>query len=564
MRVSRALQHLATLLVMVIVLVACGGPTASTAPSGATAPSAGAPSPDGGSAAPSGPTGELRIAVTTFGPETWDPIKGDSATGNTMHAPIFDWLVEIIDGEAVPQVLESFQVSDDGLAWDLKLRSGLTFHDGSPVTVEDLEFTFDRYRSEDAFRATMRTYVASTEVIDDLTLRVNTNGPHPYFPWYISSVFPGQGSLMPKAYIEENGLDHFLQNPIGVGPWRLESWQEGVSMTFTAVEDHWRITPAFERMTVSLIPDLNTQQALLETGEMDVIQITLDNAEALRGAGYNLYDLIPSQIRIDTKAAYDPRAEGMPVTDIRVREALARAINYDEIASTILGTDAPAVPPRALFGMPEVDFDKWTPCIRETRGYDPERARQLMAEAGYADGFDIQMFISQPGGASAFINDVAEIVQAYWAEIGVRGEIVILELPEYQGINREPVDRVVGQIVFGSTGVLAPAPTNMEWVWGSNGGSPLHAWNPPEGEKQVFVPELDELLYSAQSEIDSAKRIELIDQLIQTGLDTYTSFMIPEAPVRMATSPQVQFVDLGTPVMGQWIPQYADRAIHAP
>src|SRR5262249_22028240 len=161
-----------------------------------------------------------------------------------------DWLVKFEDGKPAPGVLESFEMSADGMSWDLRLRAGLHFHDGSPATAEDLDFTIGRYRSKEATRADLRNAVKSTEIVDDLTVRVHLTKPLPYFPYFLSNTVPNQGNLMPKAYIEKNGLEYFLEHPIGVGPWKFESQVVGTSHTYAAVENHWRITPAFEKLTV--------------------------------------------------------------------------------------------------------------------------------------------------------------------------------------------------------------------------------------------------------------------------------------------------------------------------
>lgn len=513
-------------------------------------------------AAAAEPTGVLRMAVTTFGPETWDPIIGDATTANAMVGPLYDWLVAFENGKPAPGVLESFVMSPDGMYWDLKLRSGLKFHDGSPATVKDLEFTIERYRSKEAVRSNLRTSVTSTEVIDDLTLRVHLQKPLPYFPYYLSNTVPNQGNLMPKDYIEKNGLQYFTEHPIGVGPWKFESQVVGTSHTYTAVTDHWRRTPGFQTLKVTLVPELDTQLALLRSGDLDVAYLSIEDAAGAQQMGLTTYDLFAPAVRIDFKGAYDDRGKDKPIANIKVREALARAIDFDAINSSLFNGKAfPRVPPRALYGMDEVD-PKWTDYIEKTlQTYDPERAKVLLGEAGLGGGFSLDVFVANFGGIP-YLGDLSGAVQAYWAEIGVTANLIPLEIAEYNKLIVGPQDRAVGSAMFGNTGTLGAAPNNFEYLWGSRGGSTLFARQAEDGTVTAYLPELDAALYGSQSELDPTKRKELIDKFIQLGLDTYTSVVFGQVPTTVGVVKGVRFEGMPKPSTTQHVPAIAEFGLH--
>jgi len=250
----------------------------------------------------------------------------------------------------------------------------------------------------------------------------------------------------------------------------------------------------------------------------------------------------------------------MPVSDIRVREALFRAIDYDAIKASIFhGRALDRMPPRAISGMGEVDAS-WTDYAEALWEYDPERSRQLLTEAGYPDGFDLWIGQATPAG-TPYLSDLAEAVQAYWSAIGVRGTIHVLEDEQYQAI-QGPADHSVGGVVFASTGVLGPAPSNMSWVWGRFGGHAIHADRRDRENPIVFLPELDELVYESVQERDPAVRKQMIDDFIKMGLDTYTSYTFGQVPSLLATAPSVTFKEFPVPLTTQSPPYYSPLAIH--
>jgi peptide/nickel transport system substrate-binding protein len=482
----------------------------------------------------------LTVAVTGYrASEGFDPIQNSPISANLMHGLVYDWLIHIDPetGQPVPGVINEFVESPDGTYWDFRLRDDLTFHDGTKATSRDLEFTLNQYMREDALRADLREAASRVEVLDDLAVRVHVKSPQPYFPYMFTNNLPNHGNLVSRDYFEKVGWDEAISKPIGVGPWKFVSGVKGDSYEYVRNEDYWGTKPSMEKLTTIQVPELATQIAMLESGEVDMITVPIDDIDRVKEKYATVSGFAP-QIRYDIFGAYDPRAKGMPTADIRVREAMARAIDYPAVRESLLhGIALDRMPPRVLRGMPEVDFS-WSDYIEKLWTYDPERSKQLLAEAGYPNGFDIQMFVRTE--AIELEPDIAEVVQAYWKEIGINGTIEPVDGDQYFDL-QGPSDRAVGQVVFGGTTVYGLPAANMSWVWGL-GGHSIHSDRRDPVNPQVFLPELNNLVSAAEVEKDPVKRKGEIDQFIKIGLDTYTSYTFGQVPTVMAISNNWQLV----------------------
>lgn len=485
--------------------------------------------------------GHLRIAAKSFGgQEGFDFINNSSQSANTMHGLVYDFFVHTdqATGQLVPGTLQSFEISSDGLSWDLKLREGLVFHNGTPATSEDLMFTLQGYMSEEAQSAEMASACESVEIVDDLTVRVVTKGVQPLLSAFMTNTTPNSGNLVSKAYYDELGWDAASAAPIGVGPWIFESGTLNDSYHYTRNEEYWGQKPLFDELTTILVPELATQLSLLETGDVDMIAISIDDLDSVQDSYESLLGFAP-QHRCDFYGAYDPRAEGMPVADIRVREALTRAVDFEAIAESLQrGLAFPQYPPRALRGMPLVD-PKWSDYAIELWSYDPDKAKALLAEAGFPDGFQIKLGFRNPPTVQQAA-EIAQVVQSYWAEIGVEATLEGLEGDRFALI-RGPVDDYVGQAFIGGTTGFSPATLNIGYIWGRGANSLV--CDTREEPFTVFVPELVELYEAATAEPDPDKRKLIIDDWINLGLDLRTGFAFGQVPSVFALSPDWELVD---------------------
>ncbi len=172
---------------------------------------------------------------------------------------------------------ESWRESPDGLVYEFKLRPGFRFHNGDPVTTEDVKFSFERHKGTGAKE--LQTRVSHVEIVDPLVVRFHLKEPRPDFMTFYGTTATAAGIVVPKKYLTQVGEDGFRKQPIGAGPWRYVSHSPGVEVVLEASTTHWRRVPTVKRLVMKSVPDGNTRVAMLKKGEADVAY-ALDGQEA--------------------------------------------------------------------------------------------------------------------------------------------------------------------------------------------------------------------------------------------------------------------------------------------
>ncbi len=411
----------------------------------------------------------LRYAAGSFGEESMDPTRTSISASLGLVGPLWDWLTEIdAAGKLTPGLALSWKAGADGKSWTFKLRPGVKFHDGSEMTADDVQFTLmEGFRRPKAKASRVRQFrkgIKDVQVVDRHTVTVVTAKPWPTFP-YDMSFQPGiEGIVLPKAYIKEVGWDGFAQKPVGTGPWKFVKHEVGNFIEFEAVKDHWRASPNFDRLRTVLVKEASTRVAMLKTGQVDVARISLDEVQEVSKAGFKIAeDPQPTSVRIHLYATYYDKAG--PVKDVRVRQALNLAVNKQEIVDTLLyGKGKPA----AVF--PSSPISIGYPADLKPYPYDPAKAKKLLAEAGYPNGFSIKLFALPTGGFTQYLQ-LAEIVAGYWEAIGVKTSIVPTDIgafrPLYIANPQSP--KIVGQAgTFATTGRLNGSDSLRIW-WSAKG-----------------------------------------------------------------------------------------------
>lgn len=411
----------------------------------------------------------LRYAAGSFGEESMDPTRTSISASLGLVGPLWDWLTEIdAGGKLTPGLALSWKAGADGKSWTFKLRPGVKFHDGSEMSAEDVQFTLmEGFRRPKAKASRVRQFrkgIKDVQVVDRHTVTVVTSRPWPTFP-YDMSFQPGiEGIVLPKAYIKKVGWDGFAQKPVGTGPWKFVKHEVGNFIEFEAVKDHWRASPNFDRLRTVLVKEAATRVAMLKTGQVDVARISLDEVQDVSKAGFKIAeDPQPTSVRIHLYATYYDKAG--PVKDVRVRQALNLAVNRQEILDTLLhGKGKPA----AVF--PSSPISIGFPADLKPYPYDPAKAKKLLAEAGYPNGFSIKLFALPTGGFTQFLQ-LAEIVAGYWEAIGVKTSIVPTDIgafrPLYIANPQSP--KIVGQAgTFATTGRLNGSDSLRIW-WSAKG-----------------------------------------------------------------------------------------------
>lgn len=376
---------------------------------------------------PTGPYGELRVAVSSLGKSTLFPRLFDVPATYTYGLCLFDPLIGVTpDGKHAPGIAESWEMSSDGIIWTFQIRKGVKFHDGSDLTAADVKFSLESPLGPMAGIEASYEDPAWKKLVDKITMEgkytvsIHFKEPTAELPKGLPAVNGLYGLTMPKDYVEEYGVDYFLEHPIGSGPWKFVSYDFGNYMEFQAVESHWRAVPYFETLKIMAVPEEATRVAMLKTGMVDLAEITPDSADQVKDAGLRVFSF---NAGAGAGTALYPdlnHPEEDPISDLRVRKALSLAINRTELADDLFAGYATA---NALWYVPP-HVDYFDPNVLQPDPYDPEEAKRLLAEAGYANGFDMKLYSMN---WTAWMPMLNEAVAGYWRAVGVKTDLVPIE-----------------------------------------------------------------------------------------------------------------------------------------
>jgi peptide/nickel transport system substrate-binding protein len=366
------------------------------------------------------PDGEMRWALyVTLAPAWFDP--GEIAAGfltpfwvlYAMH----DALVKPMPGNLMaPSLAESWTVSADQRVYDFKLREGLKFHNGDPFTADDVKFSFQRSK----VGKVLKDRVRDVEVVGPARVRFHLHEPFPDFMTYYGTLATGAGWIVPRKYVEKVGDDGFKKQPVGLGPYKFVSYTPGIELVVEAFEGHWRKVPAVKRMVFKTVPDPTARAAMLKNGEVDLAYM-LDTPTALelkRDANLRLgFSGAIGVHYLDFFDQWDPKS---PWHDRRVRLAANHAVDRKGLSEAeTLGASRPtgSMAPRTF------DFTLPLPPY----AYDPAKAKKLLAEAGYPNGFDGGDFYPYPPYWSA-----GETIVGYFGAVGIRMKVRTMERAAFQ------------------------------------------------------------------------------------------------------------------------------------
>ena len=443
-----------------------------------------------GAPAAAAPEGQVTWGVhTTLVPAYFDPAETITVTSFMVLYGIHDALVKPLPGKGIaPALAESWSVSPDGLVYEFLLRKGLRFHNGEPVTADDAKFSFDRYRG--IFARTLKERVAAVEAPESGRLRIRLKQPWPDFMTYVGTVTTSAAWVVPRKYVEKVGDDGFKKAPIGAGPYRFVSFTPGIELVLEAFEGYWRKAPAVKRLVFRVVPDPTTRLVALKRGEADVaFSMVGELADDLRRTpGFVLKPVYPSTHWLSFPDQWDAKS---PWHDARVRLAANHAIDRHAIDKARTG-GLSRITGSIIAGTMEFS---WAP---PAYAFDPERARRLLAEAGYPSGFDAGDYYCDMTSV-----DAAEAVVSYLGAIGIRARLRPLERAAFNKSLADKKLRNLVQIIATASGNAA---TRLEAYVASSG---LFA----DGGS----PDLDGLLREQASELDRVRReatLRRVQQLV--------------------------------------------------
>ena len=437
------------------------------------------------------PEGQLTTAVHVSMAPTWfDPAEtvGIITPFLFMYA-MHDALVKSMPGNAMaPSLAESWTVSPDNVTYEFVLRKGTRFHNGEPVTPEDVKFSFERYRGAGA--GPFKARIASIDIVDAQRIRFRFKQPWPDFMTFYGTPATGAGWIVPKKYVEKVGDDAFKKAPIGAGPYRFVSFTPGVELVLEAFDGYWRKTPSVKRLVFKSVLEEETRLAMLKRGEADIAySVRGPLAEELRRTpGLTLMPTYPSGTfwLVFPEQWTDPKS---PWADRRVRLAANHAV------------DLPAINQAETLGFSKLigsiipyTFDGfWQPPLH---AYDVKRAKGLLTEAGYASGFDAGDYYCD----SSYAN-IGEAVVNYLNAAGIRSKLRPLERAAFIAQNR---DKKLKNIIQTASGAAGNAATRLD-AFVAAGGTFTYG----------TYPDIEGLIREQAGENDPKRREAMLNRIQQ-------------------------------------------------
>jgi len=359
---------------------------------------------------------ELRVAIP-WTPENLDPTMNLSSIRAQLGMSLFDSLVgRDREGKIVPELAESWKLLND-TTWQFKLRKGVLFHDGEPFNAEAVRFTVQRVL-DPGQKSPNRANIAEVtklEVVDDFTVNLTT--AKPYAPLLNRLIdFP----IVPPKYTAEKGDQGMALRPVGTGPYRFVELVKDDRMVVEAFDRHWRGAPRIRRIVFRPIPEPFTRAAALRNNELDLItNVPPVLARDLEKAAGVKVHRIPSTWMIYLGL----NAFKKPLSDVRVRQALNYATDVDTIIRTVLEGNARRTP-----GPLTPNMFGYDPTVKGYP-YDPAKAKQLLAEAGYPDGLEITLDSSD--GRYQGDKEIAEALAGQWQKAGFKPRVQVAEWGAY-------------------------------------------------------------------------------------------------------------------------------------
>jgi peptide/nickel transport system substrate-binding protein len=437
------------------------------------------------------PEGQLTWAVhVSLAPAWFDPAETAGIITPFMFLyAMHDALVKSMPGNPLaPSLAESWIVSPDSLVYEFVLRRGVRFHNGDPVTAEDVKFSMERYRG--AGSGPFKARIAGIDVVDPQRIRFRFKRPWPDFMTFYGTPATGAGWIVPKKYVEKVGDDGFKRAPVGAGPYRFVSFNPGVELVLEANEHYWRKTPNVKRLVFKAVPEEVTRLAMLKRGEVDI--------------AYSIRGLLAEELRRTPGLTLQPNhppgtfwlvfpeqwtAPKSPWADKRVRLAVNHAIDRPAI------NDAETLGFSKITGsiIPQTFEFFWAPPLH---AFDPGKARRLLTEAGFPNGFDAGDYYCDASYAN-----LGEAVVNYLKAAGIRTQLRPLERAAFIAQNR---DKKLKNIIQTASGAAGNAATRIDAFVAAGGTFTYGSY-----------PDLEGLVQEQAGEVDPKKREAILHRIQQ-------------------------------------------------
>jgi peptide/nickel transport system substrate-binding protein len=465
------------------------------------------------------PDAALNVIVPSVDDEDTDPILFKSAGQHSFYPLIYDSLVgrDVKTGGYGPGLATSWNQAADGTSWTFHLRPGVKFQDGSPLTATDVKFTIERYMGKfGAVAATGSTRIADAikeiQVVDPVTVKMITPKGDPTM---LSDMSPDPGSaagyVVPEAYIKKVGNAGFNKAPIGTGPFKMTSQTRGQNMVFARNAAYWGDKAGVAKITLSIVSDASQRISMLQTGRADIVSGIVGPA-ITRVSSMSDVKLISASkgalVYLVMGNGTNPKS---PLSKLDVRNAISMAIDRGGIVKSLLGGHGS---PAYLLGWPVATG--WpSDAAKYTTPYDVTKAKQLLASAGYPNGFKLKLWTSTEG------RDFAQAMAQNLGSIGVKVSLQTAETAQVTAQMGDPggknSDRAV--LVYGPAG----SPSRLDM-----GGYFTTYLGTDQTNTQPFDdPALSGMVTDQATQSDQSKRNRELSQILTT------SFTKKEGPIAL-------------------------------
>ncbi|GAB4380802.1 MAG: ABC transporter substrate-binding protein [Elainellaceae cyanobacterium] len=424
-----------------------------------------------------------------------------------------------------PALAESWEVSEDGLTWTFQLKQGVKFHDGTDFNAEAAVFAFDRVTNKDfeffspemyAANRANTSFIASYRAIDNYTLEITTDRPYAFLPWDLTHI------LIPSpTAVKQHGNAEFKNHAIGTGPFKMVNYVDGQVLELEANPDYWGTPPKLNKLVLRPFGEPASRLAALQAGDIDWAEVPPPDAlDQLRAQGYNVQLKEYPHTIVLALNLYNP-----PFDNVKVRQALQYAVDRESMCQKLLnGVCDPAL--QYLYR----GHEWYNTTFAERYQYDPEKAKQLLAEAGYASGLKIRVAYPTGGSGNMWPGPMMELLQANLKDVGVDLELVPLEWNNVISMFRQGFGAPENQQYNAYYISLAPmTPSSLAYF--TTGRIPPNGCCNSTGYSSTKA---DELYAAAEAEFDQAKQDALLQEYMGVvAEDAPFLFMVHDLNLRV-------------------------------
>ncbi len=371
------------------------------------------------------PTGKLTIALAAFSFEETLPWEG-SVAGHSYWAPMYDFMFYVDEkGNVTPGLVTSWTESADGLTWEFIVRKGVKFHNGEELTARDIVYTLERMSSKDSVHSAgdvLKKVLKSVEAVDPYKVKLYLKKRLLTLPIILS----WQQSVPILPYnLEAKGTDFARKHPIGTGPYKFVSRKKGEYIRYEALDRHWRKVPHYKDLELRLVPEDFSRLAMLRRRDVDIAGLPLAFKSEAEKAGLKTWSIKQMMnVSVAFWGIFTPDRPGYdknyPPLKKEVRQALNLAIDRKEIAKSIMYGEAEPSQLHFLLPWQRGWNPEWKPYP-----YNPKKAKELLAQAGYPNGFKIKMYLSM--GKLAEGNELGQAIAMYLEKVGINVEIELAQ-----------------------------------------------------------------------------------------------------------------------------------------